>query len=240
MGTEEKNYQPVERLSEIRREIAETETACGRLCGSVRLIGVTKFIDVDRIRPALEAGLTDVGENRAQELVEKGEFFDSFGVRKHFIGTLQTNKVKYLVGKVDLIQSVDREAVLREVNRLAEKAGVVQDILIEVNIGREEQKSGINEDNLPELIKEAGSLKGVRIKGLMCVPPALDEERARPYFRRMKQLFDGMKSLECENVHMEELSMGMSHDFRAAIEEGSTMVRIGRAIFGERTSRMLS
>lgn len=237
MGTWEKAHQPAERLSEIRREIAETETACGRQQGSVRLIGVTKFIDTESIRPALEAGLKDVGENRAQELVEKSEFFDSFGVRKHFIGALQTNKVKYLVGKVELIQSVDREAVLYEVNRLAEKVGIVQDILIEVNIGCEEQKAGISEIGLPALLREAGELKGVRIRGLMCVPPALDEEEARPYFRRMKQLFEEMKGFECDNVRMEELSMGMSHDFHAAIEEGSTMVRIGRALFGERQHR---
>lgn len=234
MGTENDAYRLDKKLVLIKESIAEAEYKANRLLGSVRLICVTKFIEKERILPAIMEGITDVGENRAQEFVDKFEFFSQYNLRKHFIGTLQTNKVKYLIGKADLIQSVDREALITEINRLAVKSELVQDILIEVNIGGEEQKAGIAAAALPELLKVVSDMPGIRVKGLMCIPPAGSEEETRPYFARMRELFDDMKRLECPNVHMQELSMGMSGDYKAAIAEGATMVRIGSAIFGAR------
>ena len=226
----------IENLLRIREQIAETEYKYGRKSGSVRLIGVTKFKSVDEIRPAIEAGLADVGENRAQEFMDKLDFFTSKGLTKHFIGGLQTNKAKYLVGRADLIQSVDRQELAAEINRLAVKKGVVQPVLIEVNIGREEQKSGIAPELLPEFLKIVSDMPGILVNGLMCVPPAGSEDEARPYFARMRELFGEMKELELPNVSMRELSMGMSGDYKAAIAEGATMVRIGSAIFGPRSA----
>ena len=223
-------------LKRIRESIAEAEYAAGRPAGSVRLIGVTKFKTIDEIRPALEAGLVEVGENRAQEFTDKFDFFSSYGVKKHFIGTLQVNKVKYLVGKADLIQSVDRLALAEEIGRLAVKRQVVQPVLIEVNIGSEEQKSGVAPALLPELLKVVSDMPGILVKGLMCVPPAGSEDEARPYFARMRELFLKAGERSLPNISMEELSMGMSGDYKAAIREGATMVRIGSAIFGPRAA----
>ncbi|MBR6006780.1 MAG: YggS family pyridoxal phosphate-dependent enzyme, partial [Clostridia bacterium] len=225
---------PKTRLIMIRDSIREAELKAGRPEGSVRLIGVTKFKTAEEIRPALEAGLAEIGENRAQEFTDKFEFFGSYGVKKHFIGALQTNKVKYLVGKADLIQSVDRPALAAEISRLAAARKVIQPILIEVNIGAEEQKSGVAPAELPGLLEMISAMPGIEVKGLMCVPPAGSEDEARPYFAAMRGLFLRMGELELPNVRMEELSMGMSGDYKAAICEGATMVRIGSAIFGPR------
>ena len=147
---------------------------------------------------------------------------------------LQLNKVKYLVGKADLIQSVDRAELVNEINRRAEKLNLVQNILIEVNIGGEEQKSGISPEGLPELLKIISDMSGIFVKGLMCVPPAGDEESTRPYFARMRELFESMKTYNGRNISMDELSMGMSGDYKAAIAEGATYIRIGSGIFGPR------
>ncbi|MBR6006341.1 MAG: YggS family pyridoxal phosphate-dependent enzyme, partial [Clostridia bacterium] len=209
-------------LMRIREGIAEAEYAAGRPAGSVRLIGVTKFKTADEIRPALEAGLAEIGENRAQEFNDKFDFFTGWGVKKHFIGALQLNKAKYLVGRADLIQSVDRAALAEEINRLAVIRGVVQPILIEVNIGAEEQKSGVAPAELPELLKMISDMPGIAAKGLMCVPPAGSEDEARPYFAAMRELFERMRELRLENVSMDELSMGMSGDYKAAVKEGAT------------------
>ena len=224
----------VEKLKLIRESIAEAEYKYGRAAGSVTLVGVTKFKSGEEILPALKAGLADVGENRAQEFNSKFELFTSFGVRKHFIGALQLNKVKYLVGRADLIQSVDKLSLAAEVNRLALIRGVRQPILIEVNIGGELQKSGVEPEKLSELFKMIADMPGVLAKGLMCVPPAGSEDEARPYFARMRELFERMRALDCGSAELTELSMGMSGDYRAAIAEGATMVRIGSAIFGPR------
>lgn len=240
MGATETTDKIKERLNSVVEAIHEAEYKYGRKLGSVKLIAVTKFVETERILPAVLGGITDVGENRAQEFTEKLDFFMEHSLKKHFIGTLQTNKVKYLVGKADLIQSVDREALIREIDRLAIKKSVIQPVLIEVNIGCEEQKSGISPNELPELIKIASELKGIQVNGLMCVPPAVGEEATRPYFAKMRELFERMKSYECPNISMQVLSMGMSSDFRAAIAEGASCVRIGSGIFGARDySRML-
>lgn len=228
MDTEKKH------LQEIKKEIAEALDKAGRSEERVRIIGATKFKSFDDIRPVIDEGLTEVGENRAQEFNEKYVFFAECGVKAHFIGALQTNKVKYLVGRAALIQSVDRLALAAEVNRLAAQRQLVQPILIEVNIGGEEQKSGVAPKELRELLKVVSEMPGVRVEGLMCVPPAVGEEEARAYFARMRELFLRIRDENIPNIFMDELSMGMSGDYKAAVIEGSTMVRIGSALFGAR------
>ncbi|MBR5947538.1 MAG: YggS family pyridoxal phosphate-dependent enzyme [Clostridia bacterium] len=214
--------------------IAEAAGKAGRSASEIRLVGATKFKSPEQIRPVIEAGLSEVGENRAQEFNEKYEFFMECGVKTHFIGALQTNKVKYLVGRAALIQSVDRLELAAEINRLAMRRQLVQPILIEVNIGGEEQKSGVAPKELRELLKVVSEMPGVCVEGLMCVPPAVSEEEARGYFARMRELFERIRDEKLPNILMKELSMGMSGDYKAAILDGSTMVRIGSALFGAR------
>lgn len=224
------------KLKKTIEAIEETCLKAGRDKNEIRLIGATKFKSAEEILPAIKAGLAEVGENRAQEFNDKFDFFTSLGVKKHFIGALQVNKVKYLVGRAELIQSVDRLALVEEINRLAIKKDVVQPILIEVNIGGEEQKSGISKEQLPDFLQLVSAMPAVSVKGLMCVPPALGEDATRPYFAAMRELFVRMGELSLPNIEMKELSMGMSGDYKAAILEGSTMVRIGSAIFGARNT----
>lgn len=230
MDTEKKHFQ------EIMNGIAEAADKAGRSAAEVRLVGATKFKSPEQIRPVIEAGLCEVGENRAQEFNEKYDFFNECGVKTHFIGALQTNKVKYLVGRAALIQSVDRLELAAEINRLAMRKNLVQPILIEVNIGGEEQKSGVAPKELRELLKVVSEMPGVRAEGLMCVPPAVGEEQARGYFARMRELFLNIRDENIPNISMNELSMGMSGDYKAAVLEGSTMVRIGSALFGARSA----
>ncbi len=152
----------------------------------------------------------------------------------HFIGQLQTNKVKYIIGRVKTIQSVDRIELANEISRLAQKKNIVQDVLIEVNIGSEPQKGGAEPDKLNEFLSSISRLPGIRVDGLMCIPPAVDGENVRRYFAMMRELFEKAKGYDMPNVFMNTLSMGMSGDYRAAVAEGATMVRVGRALFGER------
>ena len=191
-------------------------------------------MDEERIRLAHEAGANVFGESRAQELGEKMPMFEEFGADVHFIGQLQTNKVKYIIGRVKTIQSVDRIELANEISRLAQKKNIVQDVLIEVNIGSEPQKGGAEPDKLNEFLSSISRLPGIRVDGLMCIPPAVDGENVRRYFAMMRELFEKAKGYDMPNVFMNTLSMGMSGDYRAAVAEGATMVRIGRALFGER------
>ncbi len=221
----------------VRDDIAEAAYKAGRKPSDIRLVAVTKFVEQQRILPAITAGCTEVGENRAQEITEKFDFFTAHNQTIHFIGQLQLNKVKYLVGRAALIQSADRDEVFCEINRLACKQGIVQNTLVEVNIGDEPQKSGIEPAALPELLKRISDMSGIRVNGLMCVPPAVGESNTRPFFARMRELFYNMGQSNLPNVSMDVLSMGMSGDYRAAVAEGATMVRVGSAIFGARQRR---
>ncbi len=218
----------------IRENMEKAAAAAGRSAGSVKLVAVTKFVEEARIAQALDCGIASVGENRVQELMGKLDFFHTRGVEVNLIGQLQTNKVKYIIGKVDMIQSVDRPALAQEIDRLAVRQGLVQDVLIEVNIGGEAQKGGIAPEELPAFLEMVSAMNGIRVKGLMCIPPAVGEEGARPYFARMRELFETLGSKSIPNVSMEQLSMGMSGDYRAAIAEGATMIRVGTALFGAR------
>ncbi|MBR4435307.1 MAG: YggS family pyridoxal phosphate-dependent enzyme [Clostridia bacterium] len=223
-------------FKEIVGQVNEAERAAGRRTGEVRIIGATKFKTAEEILPVIREGLLEAGENRAGEFVEKYDFFIENGVKPHFIGALQTNKAKYLVGRAELIQSVDRLPLAEEINRLAVKRGVVQNILVEVNIGSEEQKSGVLPDELIGFLKVVSAMPGIGVKGLMCIPPMGNETQTRPYFAAMKELFESVKRENIPNIEMKELSMGMSGDYKAAILEGATMVRIGSALFGPRTA----
>lgn len=214
----------------IQDTIAHACAMAHRDTSEITLLAVTKFVPVERIALAVELGIRDVGENRAQDFCDKLDFFEKNGFRPHFIGQLQTNKVKYIIGKAVLIQSVDRLELAREIARQAQHQDVVQDILVEVNIGGEAQKGGIGEHALPALLQELHGMPQIRVQGLMCVPPALNGEQARPYFARMRELFEACK----EDGGMRHLSMGMSGDYAAAIAEGATMVRVGSALFGAR------
>ncbi|MBQ5992571.1 MAG: YggS family pyridoxal phosphate-dependent enzyme [Clostridia bacterium] len=222
-----------ENLEKVRETMALACQRSGRPESDVTLIAVTKLVDTARIYEAVQAGVTEIGENRAQEFTEKLNFYKQNQLRAHFIGQLQTNKVKYICGKADLIQSVDREPLLDAIHAYAAKNGIVQDILIEVNIGRELQKGGVLPENLPALAEKIASLGSVRLKGLMCVPPAIDKDAVRPYFKEMRAWFERLKSAY-PDLPIDTLSMGMSHDFDTAIEEGATTVRVGTAIFGPR------
>ena len=217
----------------VKENIGEAAELSGRRPEDIRLVCVTKFVDTERIRAAINAGGLETGENRAQELVDKYDFFKENGQIVHFIGQLQLNKVKYLIGRADLIQSADRIEAFREIERLADKHGIRQDTLVEVNIGNEPQKGGVAPGELTELLKRVSDMPHVCVKGIMCIPPAAGGE-TREYFKRMKELFEDIKASGIPGADMELLSMGMSGDYPSAIAEGANMVRVGSAIFGAR------
>lgn len=201
----------------------------------VLLVAASKMNDAGRVREAVAAGVDACGENRVQELVEKNAQGAYTGRPLHFIGHLQKNKIKYLVGVADLIESVDSAELLTLIDRRAEKLDVVQDVLLEVNIGREEAKSGLAPEDVVKTVEFAVPLAHVRVRGLMAIPPAADSpDKTRPYFAAMRELFIDIAEKKYDNTPMDFLSMGMSGDFEAAIAEGANMVRVGSAIFGAR------
>ena len=220
-----------ENIKEIRERMARAAQLSGRKPEDVLLLAATKMNDAERVREAISAGVDICGENRVQEMQQKLALNAYEGAPLHFIGTLQKNKVKYVVGQVSLIQSVSSGELMDAIEKQAAKTGILQDILLEINIGREEQKSGFLPEELPDALHNAKELLHIRIRGLMAIPPVTDTaEEARPFFRAMRRLFDTY----AEDFSMDTLSMGMSHDYETAIEEGSTLVRIGTSIFGER------
>lgn len=218
----------------VQDNIAEAAVKAGRNPSDTELIAVTKFVDTDRIAQALQAGAAHVGENRVQEYLQKADFFREHNVTCDIIGRLQTNKVKYIVGNVRYIQSVDRLSLAQEISKIAVQRNVTQDVLIEVNIGNEEQKGGAAVAELRDLLYELSEMQGVCVKGLMCIPPAVCESEAEVYFAKMRELFNDIKSENIPNIIMQELSMGMSGDYMAAVRQGATKVRVGSAIFGSR------
>ena len=218
----------------IRQQIASACINCGRSPDEVHLVAVSKKKPARDIEAAIAAGQTLFGESYVQECVAKIDAVES-AAEWHFIGGLQSNKVKYLAGKVAMIHSVDRLSLAEEIDRQWGKLNSSVDILIQVNLGEEESKSGTTADNLLALVRQVALLRHLRIRGLMALPPwEEDPEAVRPYFRQLKNLAKQVEALGLPNVNMDELSMGMSHDFATAVEEGATMVRIGTAIFGHR------
>lgn len=224
-----------ENVAHIRETIAQAARDAGRAPEDIQLCAATKMNDADAVRAAIAAGVDCCGENRVQELQQKLPQGAYAGKPLHFIGRLQTNKVKYLVGTVDLIESVDRIELLETIDKLAQKRGVVQRILLEVNIAGQESKAGFTADEAAQLAAKMGDYPGVRLCGLMAIPPVSEHPGDnRIFFRQMRQLFVDIKGKTYDNVAMECLSMGMSDDYPDAIAEGSTMIRVGTAIFGAR------
>ena len=219
-----------ENVARIRETMAEAARSCGRDPQEIKLCAATKMNDAARVKEAVAAGV-----NRVQELVEKQPQGAYEGVPVHFIGHLQTNKVKQVVGKVDLIESVDRMELLECVEKQAAKIGVVQDILLEVNIGAEESKSGFTPEETMQTAAKMAEFPHCRLKGLMAIPPVSEKagDNCR-YFAEMRNLFVDISAKKYDNVSMECLSMGMSDDYPDAIREGATMIRVGTAIFGAR------
>ena len=199
----------------------------------VKLLAVSKAKPLSDLEEAYEAGIREFGENKVQELVAKEEEFHK-DVKWHFIGGLQTNKVKYLVGKVCLIHSLSSIKLLKQIEKEFGKKNEIANVLIEINIGREESKGGILEEELEDMLSEIEKCSFVRVKGIMVIIPKGDSDSNRAYFKRTKEIFESLKNREFKNIKMEILSMGMTHDYKIAIEEGSTLVRIGEGIFGKR------
>lgn len=200
----------------------------------VLLVAVTKTHPADIINEAIDAGATDIGENKAQEIMDKYDQVKP--VRWHMIGHLQTNKVKYIIDKVDMIHSVDSLKLAKEINKRAANHDKIMDVLVQVNSAQEESKFGVTSEETGELIDAIlANCPNVKICGLMCIAP-FDEnpDNVRKYFAELKKLYDDYKKIEYDNLDFKYLSMGMSHDYKVAIEEGSNLVRVGTAIFGER------
>ena len=222
-------------LKAVQQRIAETCARCGRDPGAVCLVSVTKTMSAETVRLAIQAGAVLFGENYIQEAREKCGALAEYPVFWHFIGHLQTNKAKYAVKLFDLIHTVDSLRLATELDREARKIGKVQKILIQVNIGKEVSKSGIDAESAETLIRSLSVFPNLSVQGLMVIPPFFDEpERVRPYFKGLRELRDSLNKPGISGISLDALSMGMTGDFEAAIEEGATLVRIGTAIFGER------
>lgn len=213
------------------------ETACaksGRSFSNIEIMGVSKTKTATEVEQAIKSGIKLFGENKVQELVEKSDIFKQYNLPCHIIGQLQTNKVKFLPPLTNFIQSVDSVRLAQEIDKQYSKTNLIANILIEINIGKEHGKGGIGKEDLEELIYNLSKYKAISIKGLMCVPPICENDLVRRYFEDMHKLFIDISHKKVDNVNMNVLSMGMSHDYQYAIQEGSTLVRIGQGIFGQR------
>ena len=223
-----------ENLANVEKNIEQACKNAGRSRDEVTLIAVSKTKPVEMLQEIYDENIRDFGENKVQELCSKMEQLPS-DIRWHMIGHLQRNKVKYIVGKVELIHSVDTYRLAEEINIQAKKQNVIVPILVEVNIAHEESKFGISAEDAILLAEEISKLENIRIKGLMTIAPYVENpEDNRLYFRKIKQLSVDITNKNIDNVFMEILSMGMTGDYMVAIEEGATMVRVGTGIFGER------
>ena len=219
----------------VRERIAQAAGEAGRDPGEILLVAATKMNGAEAVRAAVAAGVDACGENRVQELVEKNAQGAYTGAPLHFIGHLQKNKINKLVGVCDLIQSVDSAELLAAIGRRASALGVIQQILLEVNVGGEAQKSGVAPEELDALLDAAAEMPGVSVRGLMTEPPICEKSaEVRVFFDRMYRLFVDIRAKKRDNVTMRILSMGMSADYAEAIAAGANMVRVGSAIFGER------
>ncbi len=223
------------RLSEIRERIGLSADRAGRRAGDVRLVAVSKTYPLECVRAAVDAGQQDFGENRVQEALQKIGAAADLPVRWHLIGHLQSNKAKRAAGAFACIHSIDSVGLLRDLDRAAVLAGATPDALIQVDLAGEDTKFGAPEDQVRAIVDEAAACGAVRLAGLMILPPYFDDaEEVRPYFARLRQLRDRLCADGVPAHSLRELSMGMSHDFEVAIEEGATIVRVGTAIFGPR------
>ena len=245
-------------IIDAKNKIAAAAGKSGRSADEVTLLAATKTVDAETINFAIANGITCIGENRVQELLQKYDDINTDAVDFHFIGQLQTNKVKYIADKVSTIHSVDSVKLAAEINKQCTKIGKVMNVLVEVNIGNEESKGGICADELEDFLREISVFENIRVIGLMCIPPKLENAvfvsengnntpeiceknentkksyKNQSFFKKIKQLFLDIDGKNIDNIYMQVLSMGMSDDFEMAVEEGSTIVRIGRGLFGDR------
>lgn len=248
----------LEKINTAKQNIARAALAAGRNPDDVTLLAATKTVDADTINFAVDNGITCIGENRVQELLEKYELINKDKVDIHFIGTLQTNKVKYIADKVSMIHSVDSVKLAKEIDKQCAKIGKVMNVLVEINIGGEESKGGIKPEDAEEFLKEIAVFKNIKVCGLMTIPPkctsdvnvengyACDEKKSgnmscskisyknQDFFKKIMKLFLDISQKKLDNIYMQYLSMGMSDDYEQAVTEGSNVVRIGRGLFGSR------
>ncbi len=235
MLDEERLKSVEENYKRILNDVRETAVKSGRDENDVRLMCVTKTVEAPYINRVLELGADLIGENRVQEYLGKRDDLKLDGVEKHLIGHLQTNKVKQIAGQVDMIESVSSVKLAKEISKVSANLGIVTNCLVEVNIGKEESKSGIYIEEIDEVLAEISEMGSIKVKGLMTIPPICDNEsEARRYFEKMHTAFIDIKSKNIEGIDMKILSMGMSGDYKAAVAEGSNIVRVGSAIFGAR------
>ena len=229
-----------ENLQQLHERIGTVCRRCGRNAEEIQLIAVSKTVSADRIRQAMQCGIYDFGENYIQELNRKRIVLNGALLRWHFIGHLQSNKVKYIADYAHLIHSVDDADLGKEISKRAERAGRVQNVLIEVHTTDEPTKEGVPPEKTVGLARQLSRFKNLRVCGLMTMGPFSDNpEKARTSFRHLADLKRELEKEGIENIFMQHLSMGMSHDFEVAIEEGATMIRIGTAIFGRRLNKTL-
>ena len=235
MISQQQQQAMTESVARIRDSMAQAARAAGRDPAAVQLCAACKTRTVEEVRFSAGLPIDLFGENHVQELVEKTDAGAYEGKPGHFIGHLQTNKVNKVVGRAAIIQSVDSQRLLEKIDAAAARLGLVQDILLEINIGEESSKSGVTQDSLWPLLDEAAAREHLRLRGLMAIPPAdADESQTRRFFARMRELLEKAAALGLPNAQMDILSMGMSGDYAAAIAEGATIVRIGTAIYGAR------
>lgn len=219
----------------ICENIAKAAQSVGKTADDITFLAATKTVDAETINHAISLGLRYIGENRVQELLSKYEDYDLDHASLQFIGHLQSNKVRQIVGKVDLIQSVDSQKLAKEISKCSIKQGISTDILLEVNIGREENKSGVMPEMLPELIDQIRDIPAVKVRGLMAIPPICENAQENcKFFDNMRNFFLDIKGKNIDNISMDILSMGMSGDYEEAIRCGANMIRVGSALFGAR------
>jgi len=224
------------RLTALLARIQSAAATAGRAGGGIRLVAVSKTFPSEAIRQAIAAGVSDIGENYIQEARDKFEALQGTAVKWHFIGRLQTNKAKQAVRMFDLIHTLDSYKLALELDRYARRLHKIQPVLIQVNVAGEATKAGVAPEEALSLVRQAAALENIAVKGLMTMPPYFNApERVRPFFAALRQLRDRIRHEEITNIGMEELSMGMTGDFEAAVAEGATLVRIGTAVFGERS-----
>lgn len=224
-----------ENIDDILKRTADAAIRSGRAPEDITVIAVSKTVDADRAKEAVEGGLINLGENRVQELVSKFEQLSNIDIKWHLIGHLQKNKVKYIIDKATLIHSVESLELANEINKRAIQHNLTANVLIELNIGEEESKFGIDEESIYDFIKSMEQFENIKVLGLMTVAPfSEDPEDIRWVFKKMKEIFDKISGIKLKNTEMKYLSMGMTNDFEIAIEEGANIIRIGTAIFGAR------
>lgn len=223
-----------ENLEEIHERIEAACSRAGRQVDEITLIAVSKTVEPELIEASIQMGVLHLGENKPQEIVRKQPLIKG-PVQWHMIGNLQSNKVRQIVDKVAMIHSVDSVKLATEISKRATALDLVMPVLLQVNIGDESQKGGLDVTTVEAAAREIADMPGLKIQGLMCIAPYLEEpEAVRPYFRKMKSLFEHLKEIEYNGIDMVHLSMGMTHDFEVAIEEGATMIRVGTGLYGAR------